>query len=124
MDEGEDGDLDESGNGTTHAIACVVLSPSCGGGWVAGEGRDRSSNSTRCVSCRHQAGRGEGEGEDKGEGEGRMETRVGEGENSDGTRQAGGDEVCSPSCLHTSAGEGMGEGKGKGKGEMRELRQG
>ena len=30
--EGEDGHLDESGDGTTHAITCVVLSPSCGGG--------------------------------------------------------------------------------------------
>ena len=83
--EGEDGHLDESSDGTTCTITWVVLSPSCGGGWVAGKGRDGSSNGTRCVSCHHQAGRGEGEGKDKGEGEGRAETRVGEGENSDGT---------------------------------------
>ena len=50
-----------------------------------GEGEDRSSNDMRCMLCHHQAGRGEGKDEDKGEGEGRVETRVGEGENSDGT---------------------------------------
>jgi len=53
---------------------------------VAGKGRDGSSNGTRCMSCHHQAGRGESKDKDKGEGEGRVETRVGEGENSDGTR--------------------------------------
>ena len=47
---------------------------------------------------------------------------MGEGENSDGTRQARGDEVRLHLCLHTSAGEGMGEGKGEGKGETRVLR--
>ena len=95
---------------------------------MAGEGGNRSSNSTRCMSCHHQAGRGEGKDKDKGEKEGRAETRVGKGENSDGTRRAGGDEVHSRSCLHTSAGEGTGEGtgegKGEGEGETRVLRRG
>ena len=59
--EDENGHLDKSSDGTMRAIVCVVLSLSCGGGWVAGEG------------------------EDKGEGEGGAETRVGEGKNSDGT---------------------------------------
>ena len=68
--EGEDGHLDKSGNGTTRAIACVMLSPSCGGGWVVGKGGDGSSNGTRCMLCRHQAGRGEGKGEDKGKARG------------------------------------------------------
>ena len=120
MGEGGDGHLDESGDGMTCTIACIVLSLSCGGGWVAGEGRDRSSNGTRCMLCCHQAGRGE----DKGEGEGGAETRVGKGKNSNGTHQAGEDEVRSRLCLHMSAGEGAGVGKGKGKGETRVLRRG
>jgi len=81
MGKGEDGHLDKSSDGTM----CVVLSPSCGSGWVAGKGGNRSSNGTRCMLCHHQAGRGEGEGKDKGEGEGGVEIRVGEGENSNGT---------------------------------------
>jgi len=53
---------------------------------MAGEDGNGSSNGTRCMSCHHQAGRSEGKNKNKGEGEGGAETRVGEGENSDGTR--------------------------------------